>query len=86
MIAFTTSCARDLASRGVTVKAVGPGHIDTDITAVLSDEIKAEMLKNIPLARMGTPEDVAKAVLFLASDESAYITGQVLNVDGGMVM
>lgn len=86
VIGFTKSCAKELASRGITVNAVAPGCIDTDMTAVLSDEIKAEMLKNIPLARMGTPEDVAKAVLFLASDESAYITGQVLNVDGGMVM
>jgi len=86
VIGFTKSCAKELASRGITVNAVAPGCIDTDMTAVLSDEIKAEMLKNIPLARMGTPEDVAKAVLFLASDESAYITGQVLNVDGSMVM
>ncbi|MBQ9364962.1 MAG: 3-oxoacyl-[Schwartzia sp.] len=86
IIGFSKSCAKELASRGITCNMVAPGFIDTDMTAVLGDELKAEMIKAIPLARIGTPEDVAKAVLFLASDEASYITGQVINVDGGMVM
>lgn len=86
IIGFTKSAARELASRGVTVNAVAPGLIDTDMTAVLSEKVKEVMLQEIPAGRMGTPEDVANAVAFLVSDQAAYITGQVLSVDGGMVM
>ena len=86
VIGFTKTIARELASRGVTVNAVAPGFIDTDMTSVLSDKAKEAALAGIPLGRMGTPEDVAAAVLFLASDQASYVTGQVLHVDGGMVM
>lgn len=86
IIGFTKSAARELASRGVTVNAVAPGFINTDMTAALSEKVKEVMLQEIPAGRMGTPEDVANAVAFLVSDEAAYITGQVLSVDGGMVM
>jgi len=86
IIGFTKSAARELASRGVTVNAVAPGLINTDMTAALSEKVKEVMLQEIPAGRMGTPEDVANAVAFLVSDQAAYITGQVLSVDGGMVM
>ena len=86
VIGFTKTIARELASRGVTANAVAPGFIATDMTSVLSDKAKEAALTGIPLGRMGTPEDVAAAVLFLVSDKSSYITGQVLHVDGGMVM
>lgn len=86
IIGFTKSVAKELASRGIRANAVAPGCIDTDMTAVLSDAVKEEMLKTIPLGRVAQPEEVAKAVLFLVSDCASYITGQVLNVDGGMVM
>jgi len=86
LIGLTKSLARELASRNITVNAVAPGFITTDMTAGLSDEIKQTIQKQIPLGKAGTPEDVADAVLFLASDEASYITGQVLCVDGGMVM
>ena len=86
VIGFTKTIARELASRGVTANAVAPGFIATDMTSVLSDKAKEAALTGIPLGRMGTPEDVAAAVLFLVSDQSSYITGQVLHVDGGMVM
>lgn len=86
VIGFTKSTARELASRGITVNAVAPGFISTDMTAVLSENVKEEMLKSIPLARLGEPEDIAKAVSFLVSDLASYITGQTINVDGGMVM
>lgn len=86
MIGLTKSLAKEIAPRGVTVNAVAPGFIDTDMTGSLSEEMKQTALAAIPLGRMGTPEEVAKAVLFLASDDAEYITGQVLVVDGGMVM
>lgn len=86
IIGFTKSVAKELASRGIRANAVAPGCIDTDMTAVLSDAVKEEMIKTIPLGRVAQPEEVAKAVLFFVSDCASYITGQVLNVDGGMVM
>ncbi len=86
VIGLTKSAAKELASRGITVNAVAPGFIETDMTNVLKEEIKENMLKSIPLKRAGKPEDVAELVAFLASDASDYITGQVINVDGGMVM
>ena len=86
VIGFTKTVAKELAGRGITANAVAPGFIETDMTAVLSDKVKEEMVKNIPLKRGGTPDDVANAVLFLVGDSASYITGQVLNVDGGMVM
>jgi 3-oxoacyl-[acyl-carrier protein] reductase len=86
VIGLTKTAARELASRNITVNAVAPGFITTDMTGSLSDELKAEMLKQIPLARFGEPEDVAKVVAFLVSDAASYMTGQTLHVDGGMVM
>lgn len=86
VIGLTKTSARELAARGITVNAVAPGFIQTDMTAVLPDAVKEKALLNIPLKRMGRPEDIAEAVAFLASEEAAYITGQVLAVDGGMVM
>lgn len=86
VIGFTKSMAKELASRGITVNAVAPGFIATDMTAVLSEQVKHELSTQIPLGRLGTPEDVAGAVVFLASGAANYITGQTINVDGGMVM
>lgn len=86
VIGMTKSLAKELAGRNININAVAPGFIDTDMTKVLKDEAKDAMVKNIPLGRGGTPEDIAKAVLFLSSSLSDYITGQVINVDGGMVM
>lgn len=86
VIGFTKALAREVASRQITVNAVAPGFIPTALTIDLADELKEAILKATPLARMGKPEEVAAAVAFLASDEAAYITGQVLAVDGGMVM
>ena len=86
MIGFTKSTAREMASRSITVNAVAPGYIETELTGVLSDQIKGAILESIPLGRLGTPQDVANMVCFLASDAAAYITGQTLTVDGGMVM
>lgn len=86
VIGFTKSLARELAARGITVNAVAPGFISTDMTAVLSDKARENILNGIPLKKMGSPEDVADAVLFLVSGRADYITGQVINVDGGMVM
>lgn len=86
VIGLTKSLAKELGSRGVTVNAVAPGFINTDMTASLSEKVKEEASKNIPLKRLGDPEDVANLVGFLASDAANYITGQVINVDGGMVM
>ena len=84
VIGMTKSMAKELAGRNITVNAVAPGFIDTDMTAVLPEAAKAALLGSIPLGRMGQPEDVARAVAFLCSDDAAYITGQVLSVDGGM--
>ena len=86
VIGMTKSLAKELGGRGITVNAVAPGYIATDMTAALPDAAREAMLSTIPAGRAGTPEDVAAAVAFLASDEAAYITGQVLSVDGGMGM
>jgi len=86
LIGFTKSLARELASRNITVNAVAPGFIATDMTARLTDEIKKTLEAQIPLGKTGQPENIASAVAFLASAEASYITGQVLSVDGGMVM
>ena len=86
LISLTKSAAKELASRGVTVNAVAPGFIETAMTAGLSQEIQLKYRTMIPLDRFGSPEDVAQAVLFLCSPSSSYITGQVINVDGGLVM
>jgi 3-oxoacyl-[acyl-carrier protein] reductase len=86
VIGLTKTTAKELASRNITVNAVAPGFITTDMTDKLTEEIKAEMLKQIPLARLGEPKDIAKVTAFLASDDSAYMTGQTLHIDGGMVM
>ncbi|HSO94334.1 MAG TPA: 3-oxoacyl-[acyl-carrier-protein] reductase, partial [Candidatus Dormibacteraeota bacterium] len=86
LLGLTKTLAQEMASRNITVNAVAPGFIDTDMTAPLSDDLKKTMLAMIPLKRFGKPEDVAFAVRFLASDEAAYITGQVINVNGGMYM
>ncbi len=85
-IGFTKSVAKEVASRGITVNAVAPGFIATDMTNILPEKVVEEMAAGIPLKRAGQPVDVAKAVLFLVSDDAAYITGQTLHVDGGMVM
>ena len=86
IIGFTKSLAKELGSRNILVNAIAPGFIETDMTSVLKDEIKADILKTIPTKRMGKPEDVANVVKFLSSDDSSYITGQVIHVDGGMLM
>jgi 3-oxoacyl-[acyl-carrier protein] reductase len=85
LIAFTKTIAREMASRNITANAVAPGFVPTDLTSIVPKDVQDAMLKQIPLARFGTAEDVANAIAFLASDEAAYITGQVLVVDGGMV-
>lgn len=86
LIGLTKTVAKEYAARGVTVNAIAPGFIDTDMTKVLPEKVKTLMINNIPLGRMGTPEDIAGVVAFLASDASAYMTGQVLHVSGGMYM
>lgn len=86
IIGFSKAIAREYGGRSITVNAIAPGFIETDMTAILKEEIKQIMLSQIPLNRVGTPEDIAKAAAFLASDDAAYITGQVLAVDGGMTM
>ncbi|WP_040204955.1 3-oxoacyl-[acyl-carrier-protein] reductase [Neobacillus jeddahensis] len=86
VIGLTKTTAKELASRNITVNAIAPGFITTDMTDKLSDEVKAEMLKQIPLARLGEPKDIAKMTAFIASDDSSYITGQTFHIDGGMVM
>lgn len=86
VIGLTKSVAREFASRGITVNAVAPGFIETDMTAKLSEEIQSGLMNQIPLGRLGKPEDIAQMVRFLASDQSSYITGQTFHVDGGMYM
>ena len=86
IIGFTKSLAKEVASRNILVNAIAPGFITTDMTDVLSDSVKENIGTQIPLNRMGTPREVAKVVKFLASEDSSYITGQVINIDGGMVM
>jgi 3-oxoacyl-[acyl-carrier protein] reductase len=86
LIGFTQSCAKELASRNITVNAIAPGFIETDMTADMKEDMRAELLKQIPLGALGTAEDVAGVALFLAGPAARYITGQVLTVDGGMVM
>ena len=84
IIGITKSAAKELSSRGITVNAVAPGYVDTDMTKVLSDNIRNEILKNIPLQRMGNVEDISNCVAFLASEDASYITGQVIVLDGGL--
>ncbi len=86
IIALTKTVAKELASRNINANAVAPGFIQTDMTAKLPEDVKAKMMEAIPMAKLGTPEDVANVCLFLASEESSYITGQTITVDGGMVM
>ena len=86
LFGLTKSAAKELASRNITVNAIAPGYIDTEMTDAISDEARDAFLKNIPLARAGQGEEVAAAIAFLASDDAAYITGQTVNVDGGLVM
>ena len=86
IIGFTKSVAKELASRNIRANAVAPGFIETDMTAVLPDAVKENIHNQIPLKRMGTAKEVANLIYFLGSEESSYITGQVINIDGGMVM
>lgn len=86
VIGLTKSAARELASRGICVNAVAPGYVETDMTRALPEQVKAQMLSQIPLGRAASPQEIADVVLFLASEQSAYMTGQVLCVDGGMAM
>ena len=84
VMGFTKTVAKELAPRGVTVNAVAPGFIETDMTAVLSDKVKAALMQQIPMGKIGKPEDVSAAIKFLVSDDASYITGQVIHVNGGM--
>ncbi len=86
IIGFTKSIAREYANRGITANAIAPGFIETDMTKALSEEVRKTLISQIPMGRLGMPEDVANVVKFLASDEAAYITGQVIHVNGGMYM
>jgi len=86
VIGFTKSMAKELASRNITVNAVAPGFIETEMTAKLNETQREQLLRNIPMGRLGNPEDIAKVVGFLCSEDADYITGQVIAVDGGMVM
>lgn len=86
VIGLTKSTARELASRGIRVNAIAPGYVETDMTEVLSEQVKKQMLQQIPLGRAASAEEIANAALFLASDQSSYMTGQVLSVDGGMAI
>jgi 3-oxoacyl-[acyl-carrier protein] reductase len=86
LLGLTKAIAREMASRAITVNAIAPGYIDTEMTAGLGDDLKSKILENVPLGRLGTPDDIAGTVCFLASDAAAYITGQTITVDGGMVM
>ena len=86
IIGMTKSAAREMAARGITVNAIAPRFIATDMTAILSEKAKEAILASIPLGYMGTPEDIAATAIFLASDEAKYITGQTISVDGGMSM
>lgn len=86
VIGLTKSAARELASRGICVNAIAPGYVQTDMTGGLSEQVKAQMLAQIPLGRAALPEEIANVVLFLASEQSDYMTGQILSVDGGMAM
>jgi 3-oxoacyl-[acyl-carrier protein] reductase len=83
---MTKSLAKEVGSRGITVNAVAPGYIETDMTETLGEKYKEEMKKNIPLKRLGTAKDVAEVIAFLASESADYVTGQVIQVDGGMLM
>lgn len=86
IIGFTKSIAKEYASRGITANVIAPGFIETDMTATLSEELKSQMLKQIPVGRFGSPQDIAYTAVFLASPQASYITGQVINVNGGMYM
>jgi 3-oxoacyl-[acyl-carrier protein] reductase len=86
MIAMTKALAQEMGSRGITVNAVAPGYIETDMTKVLPEDVKTKILAQVPLGRIGQPDDIAQAVKFLASEDSSYITGHVLAVNGGMYM
>jgi 3-oxoacyl-[acyl-carrier protein] reductase len=86
IIALTKTTAKELGSRGITVNAVAPGFIQTVMTDQLSDDLREQMKKQVPLARLGTPEDVAMVVLFLCTSDSDYVTGQVISIDGGLFM
>ena len=86
IIGFTKSVAREFASRGITCNVIAPGFIETQMTGALPEEIKENYLKSIPLGRFGTPSDVADLAVFLASEKARYITGQVINIDGGLYM